>query len=307
MKITGELLKSERINKNLSVQDVALSLKLSSKIVNAIESGNLDQLPAKTFVRGFVKSYAQLLKLDADQVLRQFQEEMGSTNPLPKVPPPMPVPANENNIKAPRPALKHTSQNYSNKTPNLPNANLNVENPKKVVLMIAIAVGLVMVLVITNKIIDSFKANPVAITAENTEIKTEVAANATVAASADATTAVSADNSKPVETAATLASADTSQTAPPKGDTPAEDGFTKSSGKPVEVLIEGKKDTEVFYSKADSAKFVSLKISANQVQILRSKVGLYLKSADPAALKISVNGIEYGTSSSNGKYLKLAF
>lgn len=308
MKITGELLKSERINKNLSVQDVALSLKLSSKIINAIESGNLDQLPAKTFVRGFVKSYAQLLKLDAEQVLRQFQEEMGSTNPLPKVPPPMPVPANENNIKAPRPALKHTSQNYSNKTPNLPNANLNVENPKKVVLMIAIAVGLVVVLVITNKIIDNFKANPVAISAENAEVNTEVSSTAAEANSSDLTSAVSSDNSKPAELAATIESADASQAAtPPKDDTPAEEGFAKSSGKPVEVLIEGKKDTEVFYSKADSAKFVSLKISANQVQILRSKVGLYLKSADPAAVKISINGVEYGSGSSNNKPLKLAF
>ena len=309
MKITGELLKSERINKNLSVQDVALSLKLSSKIVNAIESGSLDQLPAKTFVRGFVKSYAQLLKLDSDQVLRQFQEEMGSTNPLPKVPPPMPVPANENNIKAPRPALKHTSQNYSNKSPNLPNANLNVENPKKIVLMIAIAVALVVVLLITNKIIDNFKANPVAISADSTLPKTDLTADIAVATSTDATVVASADIAKSasVDTVSASTSADASAAATPKGDTPADDGFGKSSGKPVEVLIEGKKDTEVFYAKADTSKFISIKISANQVQILRSKVGLYLKAAEPAALKISVNGVEFGTSTQNNKALKLAF
>jgi cytoskeleton protein RodZ len=303
MKITGELLKSERVNKNLSVQDVALSLKLSSKIINAIEAGNLDGLPAKTFVRGFVKSYAQLLKLDADVVLRQFQEEMGSTNPLPKVPPPMPVPMNENNIKAPRPALKHTSQNYANKNPSVPNANLNSENPRKIVLMISIAVALVVVLVLTNKIIDSFKANPVAVTTETTETLAESPQEAppVVAASADASMTTSQD-------VAVAKSADTTtEPVAAKIENTVDEGFSKSSGKPVEVLIEGRKETEVFYAKGDSTKFIALKISANQVHILRSKVGLYLKANDSSALKISVNGVEYGLSGSNNKAVKLAF
>ena len=89
MKITGELLKSERIKKDLTVQDIAYALKLNSKIIIAIENGDLDQLPAKTFVRGFVKSYADYLKVDSEIVLRQFQEEMGSTRPMPKRPPPI--------------------------------------------------------------------------------------------------------------------------------------------------------------------------------------------------------------------------
>lgn len=88
MKITGELLKTERIRQNLTVQDIAQALKLSSKIINALESGETEVLPAKTFIRGFVKSYAQYLKLDTTQVMNQFQEEMGSTHPLPKTPPP---------------------------------------------------------------------------------------------------------------------------------------------------------------------------------------------------------------------------
>ncbi|MEQ1722971.1 MAG: helix-turn-helix transcriptional regulator [Pseudobdellovibrio sp.] len=305
MKITGELLKSERVNKNLSVQDVALSLKLSSKIINAIEAGNLDSLPAKTFVRGFVKSYAQLLKLDADVVLRQFQEEMGSTNPLPKVPPPMPVPMNENNIKAPRPALKHTSQNYANKNPSVPNANLNSENPRKIILMISIAVALVVVLVLTNKIIDSFKANPVAVTTETTQTLAQSPEEVppVVAASADISVAVISQDIAIAKS--------TDSTAPEpiavKTENTVDEAFAKSSGKAVEVLIEGRKETEVFYAKGDSTKFTSLKISANQVHILRSKVGLYLKASDVSAIKISVNGVEYGLPSSNNKAVKLAF
>jgi cytoskeleton protein RodZ len=307
MKITGELLKSERINKNLSVQQVALSLKLTLKIINAIEDGNLDNLPAKTFVRGFVKSYAQLLKLDSDVVLRQFQEEMGSTNPLPKVPPPMPKPApmNKNKIKAPRPALKHTYQDYANKSPSVPNARLNSENPRKIVLMISIAVILVFVLVLTNKIIDSFKANPIVITTETTETlaQSPQAALAILAQSTDISVAAISQD-------ITIAkSADSTSTEPTaiKTENTLDEGFAKSSGKAVEVLIEGRKETELFYAKGDSTQFTALKISANQVHILRSKVGLYLKAKDSSALKISVNGVEYALPSSNNKLIKLSF
>jgi cytoskeleton protein RodZ len=307
MKITGELLKSERINKNLSVQDVALSLKLSSKIVNAIEAGNLDNLPTKTFVRGFVKSYAQLLKLDADVVLRQFQEEMGSTNPLPKLPPPMPMPApvNENKIKAPRPALKHTYQDYANKSPSVPNPNLNSENPRKIVLMISIAVIFVVVLVLTNKIIDNFKANPIVITTETTDTlaQSPEAAPPVLLQSADiSVAAISQDFTIGKSTDSTSTEPNAANT-----ENTLDEGFAKSSGKAVEVLIEGRKETELFYAKGDSTKFTVLKISANQVHILRSKVGLYLKIKDSSALKVSINGVEYALPSSNSKLVKLSF
>ena len=101
MKITGELLKAERIKKNYTVAEVANSLKLSSRIINSIESGDVNELPAKTFIRGFVKSYSQFLKLDSDLILRQFLEEMGSTQPLPKVPPPQATTSdNKKNIQS---------------------------------------------------------------------------------------------------------------------------------------------------------------------------------------------------------------
>ena len=87
MKKTGEILKAAREAKGLSLNEVGLSLKISSKVLKAIEDGDEKQLPAKTFLRGFVKSYATLLHLDADQVLEQFYQEMGSTRPQPYIRP----------------------------------------------------------------------------------------------------------------------------------------------------------------------------------------------------------------------------
>ncbi|UXR65813.1 helix-turn-helix domain-containing protein [Bdellovibrio bacteriovorus] len=87
MKKTGELLKKAREEKGLSLHEIGLSLKISSKVLKAIEEGDESQLPAKTFLRGFVQSYANFLHLDTDKILEVFYEEMGSTKPKPYIRP----------------------------------------------------------------------------------------------------------------------------------------------------------------------------------------------------------------------------
>ena len=95
MKKTGEILKAAREAKGLSLNEVGLSLKISSKVLKAIEDGDEKNLPAKTFLRGFVKSYATFLRLDADKVLEQFYEEVGSTRPQPYIRPTTTAPEKE--------------------------------------------------------------------------------------------------------------------------------------------------------------------------------------------------------------------
>jgi|GEM_PF-6121755 len=293
MKITGELLKNERINSKLNVQDIARTLKLSSKIINAMEAGDIGALPSKTFVRWFVKSYAQLLKLDAEVVLRQFQEEMGSTSPVPKIPPPATLP-NDHNIKAPRPTLKQTAKSFSvkhsNTKPNIrPDIKTNGENNKKIFFMISIASVLIMVLIVTNKIIENFNNNPTAQISDD-----EALFRATTIKSADLTpvSAQASADATPVKIS--------NETATP------ENGFQVSSGKPVELLIEAKKATEIFYARGDSQQLVPLSLAANQIYILRSEVGLHFRSNEAGAIKISVNGVGKLFPSTH-KELKLTF
>ncbi len=77
MKQTGELLRQARENANLSLSEVALATKINPKILNAIEQGEPTHLPSKTFLKGFIRSYALYLKLDADEVMKVFNEETG--------------------------------------------------------------------------------------------------------------------------------------------------------------------------------------------------------------------------------------
>lgn len=81
MKQTGELLKQAREGAKLSLSEVALATKINPKILNAIEHGDLSNLPAKTFLKGFIRSYALYLKMDTDLVMKTFNAETGDQPP----------------------------------------------------------------------------------------------------------------------------------------------------------------------------------------------------------------------------------
>jgi cytoskeleton protein RodZ len=65
----GEMLRAGREAAGLTVAAVAQQLKLAPRQVAALEDGDFAALPGRTFVRGFIRNYARLLRLDADEVL----------------------------------------------------------------------------------------------------------------------------------------------------------------------------------------------------------------------------------------------
>ena len=60
----GIRLRVAREARHLTVSDVAQTLKLGSRQVEALENGNWEGLPGQTFIRGFVRNYARLLQID---------------------------------------------------------------------------------------------------------------------------------------------------------------------------------------------------------------------------------------------------
>jgi cytoskeletal protein RodZ len=65
----GKMLSCARVAWDLSVEDVASNLNLSEDTINALERDDYDQLPGYTFVKGYIRSYANLLKLDPAEVI----------------------------------------------------------------------------------------------------------------------------------------------------------------------------------------------------------------------------------------------
>lgn len=65
----GVLLAKARKSQKLSVEDVAASLRLSVAKINALEADDFLVISDPTLARGFIRSYARLLKIDPEPLL----------------------------------------------------------------------------------------------------------------------------------------------------------------------------------------------------------------------------------------------
>ncbi|MDP1979310.1 RodZ domain-containing protein [Undibacterium sp.] len=73
----GSQLSAARSQMGLSLQQVADQLKLSQRQISALENNQFDDLPKMVIVRGFVRSYAKLLKLDPAPIISCLPAEVG--------------------------------------------------------------------------------------------------------------------------------------------------------------------------------------------------------------------------------------
>ncbi len=103
--LPGAVLSAARKEQGLSVVDVARSLRLSVRQVEAIETDDYERLPGKTFLRGFVRNYAKLLHLDPDPLLKAPQLSV-SGDFQPKV---ISVPVSQVELNASRSQRRFTS------------------------------------------------------------------------------------------------------------------------------------------------------------------------------------------------------
>lgn len=68
----GARLRHERETLGMSLEEIARATRIPSHSLERIEADRFDDLPGEVFVRGFLKSYARTLGLDADDVLAQY-------------------------------------------------------------------------------------------------------------------------------------------------------------------------------------------------------------------------------------------
>jgi hypothetical protein len=71
-------LRAGRANKGLSLEDVAKITKIQSRILDRLEAGKLDGLPAEVFVRGFVRSFARCCGLDEAEAIERYTLAAGA-------------------------------------------------------------------------------------------------------------------------------------------------------------------------------------------------------------------------------------
>lgn len=66
----GALLAAKRGERGLSIQQVAASTRIRPEHIRALEADDFDHFPAPVYTKGYLRTYATYLGLDADELLR---------------------------------------------------------------------------------------------------------------------------------------------------------------------------------------------------------------------------------------------
>src|SRR5471032_1445520 len=87
MPTVAEQLRAAREAKKLSVQQAADATKIRTDHIRALEEGNFGAFSAPVYIRGSVKNYATLLKIDLPQILAALDSELKGTEKFSEPPP----------------------------------------------------------------------------------------------------------------------------------------------------------------------------------------------------------------------------
>lgn len=74
----GALLRQRREALGLSLEQAAAQLNLKAVVIRQLESGQFDPQVAPTFIRGYLRHYVRLLKLDEADLLAQFDQQLAT-------------------------------------------------------------------------------------------------------------------------------------------------------------------------------------------------------------------------------------
>ena len=83
MPTVGEQLRAAREAQKLRIQDVADATNMRADHIAALEEGNHAPFPAPIYIRGSVRTYARLLKLDVPAIMTALNAEMSRTDETP--------------------------------------------------------------------------------------------------------------------------------------------------------------------------------------------------------------------------------
>jgi len=79
-KSVGTLLREAREARKQELSFVSDALRIRENHLAAIEEGNMESLPAPAYAAGFIRTYANYLGLDENEMIALFKEEAGKKN-----------------------------------------------------------------------------------------------------------------------------------------------------------------------------------------------------------------------------------
>jgi cytoskeletal protein RodZ len=73
----GELLRKKREKRMLTLEEVHRHTKISMEVLRSLEQDDVESFESETYLKGFLRSYAQFLKLDQDVVMMTLERQRG--------------------------------------------------------------------------------------------------------------------------------------------------------------------------------------------------------------------------------------
>ncbi len=98
----GEILQTARERKGVDLARAERETKIRARHLAALESGDVADLPALVYAKGFLRNYSTYLGLDAEEMLARWRREIDqpSSAETPRLkPPPQPITAPDRRLK----------------------------------------------------------------------------------------------------------------------------------------------------------------------------------------------------------------
>lgn len=86
MPTVGEILRSEREKKGLTIKDIEKATSIRALYLSAIEEDNYSVVPGEVYLKGFIRNYANYLGLDGQNIVNIYRQ---SKTPVTETPEPV--------------------------------------------------------------------------------------------------------------------------------------------------------------------------------------------------------------------------
>ena len=84
MESIGEKFKKRREERGLFIEQIARDTNISKKYIEAIENENFSEMPGEAYLLGFLRSYAEYLDIDPDEIVAIYKNTKIQEQPVPR-------------------------------------------------------------------------------------------------------------------------------------------------------------------------------------------------------------------------------
>ena len=74
----GSYIKHERELRGVPLEEISRITKIHIRFLEALEDNRFDELPGEVFIKGYIRSYANIIGSDVDEMLNSYEESIGN-------------------------------------------------------------------------------------------------------------------------------------------------------------------------------------------------------------------------------------